>query len=129
MSRSDQGCGGHAGLPGELRAVVLLALERIGPLLERVATEPSTGPSSCVNCPVCAVLAALRGERPELAVRLAEQASGLIEVLRAALDEGNPGAPPPPPGPPAAPTRTVQYIRIDRRTATRERAGSRGDRC
>lgn len=119
MTRTDQGCGGHAGLPGELRAVVLLALERIAPLLERVTTEPATGAASCTNCPVCAVLAALRGERPELAVRLAEHASGLVAVLSAALEEGNPAPRPGPAQPAPAPTRTVQYIRVERAAAGR----------
>ena len=105
MNRADHGC---AGLPGELRAVVLLALERVTPLLESLVSEPATGPSSCANCPVCAVLAALRGERPELAVRLAEQASGLVTALRAACEEGER------PPEPARPARVVQHIRVER---------------
>jgi hypothetical protein len=113
VSRADQSCGGHAGLPGELRAVVLLALERITPLLERVTTEPATGPSSCANCPVCALLAALRGERPELAVRLADHASGLVTALRSALEDTEPSPRPEPP------TRTVQHIRVERVRAAR----------
>ncbi len=111
MNRADQGCGG---LPADLRAVVLLALERITPLLERLSTEPATGAASCVNCPVCAVLAALRGERPELAVRLAEHASGLVTVLRAVVEEG-PTAPTEAP----RPTRTVQHIHVERVRAAR----------
>jgi hypothetical protein len=39
-------------------------------------------------CPVCAVITVLRGERSELAARLAEQATGLLAVLRAAIAEG-----------------------------------------
>ncbi len=115
MTRTDQGCGG---IPADLRAVVLQALERITPFLERVATEPSTGPGTCVNCPVCAVLAALRGERPELAVRLAEHASSLLTVLRAAVEEVNPAVRPEP-AHPSRPSRTVQHIRVDRARATR----------
>ncbi len=110
MNQADHGC---AGLSGELRAVVLLALERITPFLESVASEPTTGPSSCASCPVCAVLAALRGERPELAVRLAEQASGLVTALRAAMEESAPAPEP------ARPARTVQHIRVDRVGAAR----------
>jgi hypothetical protein len=118
VNRADGGCGGHAGLPGELRAVLLLALERITPVLDRVATEPATGAASCANCPVCAVLAALRGERPELAVRLAEHATGLVAVLRTALEEGDP-APRAEPARPTHPARTVQHIRVERARATR----------
>lgn len=106
-------CGGHNGLSGDLRAVVLLALDRFGPVLERVGAEPATGPSSCASCPVCALLATLRGERPELAVRFAEQATGLVTALRAVLEE-DVAAPAPPP----APERPVQRIHV-------ERAGSR----
>ena len=112
VNRADQGC---AGLPADLRAVILLALERITPFLERLSTEPATGAASCVTCPVCAVLAALRGERPELAVRLAEHASTLVTVLCAALEEGNPPASPEA----ARPTRTVQQIHVERVRAAR----------
>ncbi len=41
-----------------------------------------TGPESCGWCPVCAVLAIMRGERPELTARLVEQLAGLLAVLR-----------------------------------------------
>lgn len=99
-------CSGHNGLSSELRAVVLLALERLAPVLERAGAEPSDGPSSCASCPVCAVLAALRGERPELAVRLAEQATGLVTALRAALEEEA--------APSRAPARPVQHIHVVR---------------
>jgi len=102
------GCGGHSGLSSELRAVVLLALDRFVPVLERVGAEPATGPSSCASCPVCALLAALRGERPELAVRLAEQATGLATALRAILEEDAPAAAPP------SPARPVHHIHVER---------------
>jgi hypothetical protein len=105
------GCAGHAGLSGELRAVVLLALDRLAPALERVGTEPASGPSSCASCPVCALLAALRGERPELAVRLAEHAAGLVAALRVALEEEVVASP--------APARPVQRIHVERAGARR----------
>lgn len=127
---SDPGC--HSELPAELRALVTAALDRIAPMIERVRTEPATaGPQSCAACPVCAVIAALRGERPELAVRLAEQAAGVLAVLRAALDEGTPTPTPGPAPPPDAPARragvtpggrTVQHIHVER--AGVERAGA-----
>lgn len=113
------GCGGHPGLGGELRALALSALDRLEPVLERVRTEPvTTAAPTCAVCPVCAVIAALRGERPEPAVRLAEQASGLLAVLRAALEEGGPDAPGREQPPPPAPTRRVQHIRIERGQAS-----------
>ena len=123
MTDTGESCGGHAGLPTELRALALAALDRVTPLLDRLRLDPATDPatSACASCPVCAVLAALRGERPELAVRLAEQATGLVAVLRAALEEGDPepapAAAPEPSRPPSG--RTVQHIPVLRVRARR----------
>jgi hypothetical protein len=113
---ASEGCRAHAGVGEELRVLVLTALERIDPLLDRMRSEPAgDAPEGCASCPVCAVLAALRGERPELAVRLAEHAAGLVAVLRAALEDGTAA--------PAAaataattgrPARHVQRIRVER---------------
>jgi hypothetical protein len=114
-------CDGHAGLGDELRALALAAIDRIGPVLDRMRDDPprpqgGQTPSTCAVCPVCAVLAALRGERPELAGRLAEQATGLLAVLRAAIEEGTPppAEPPRETAPPAG--RRVQRIRVERAT-------------
>ncbi|QUH01243.1 hypothetical protein HUO13_10860 [Saccharopolyspora erythraea] len=52
---------------------------------------------SCGWCPVCAVVAIARGERPELTAKLAD----LVHVLREALAERT-GHPPPEPAPQAA---------------------------
>jgi hypothetical protein len=89
-----ESCDGHDQLAAELRELAVGALDRLGPLLDRLRSGPPTsgGERACVGCPVCAVVAVLRGDRPELAVRLAEHASGLVAVLRAALEEGA-GAP------------------------------------
>jgi hypothetical protein len=115
-----QGCDGHEGVGEELRVLALTALARIDPVLDRLRIEPdgaesgSETPGPCDSCPVCAVIAALRGERPELVVRLAEHAAGLVSVLRAALDEGGSApaaahvADPPP-------ARRVQRITVERR--------------
>jgi hypothetical protein len=110
----EGGCGTHATLGEELRAVAALLLERLGPALERARagagrSDPGPAEGTCASCPVCAVLALVRGERPELAARLAERASALLDALAAALEE--------PPGPepaPPAPTRRVQRIRVER---------------
>jgi hypothetical protein len=111
------GCGDHSGLSADVRAFALSALARLDPLLDRLRAEP-TGrtPETCASCPVCALLAALRGDHPELAGRLATHAAGLLAVLRAALEEGAPASPDggPPDPEPDAPERRVQHILIDR---------------
>jgi hypothetical protein len=69
-------------LAGEFRALADTLLERLTPLL-----EGESAPASCANCPVCAVLALLRGERPELAVTLANHAAGVLTALRSLVEE------------------------------------------
>jgi hypothetical protein len=99
---SAAGCGHHDGHPrdravlaDELRKYVVGALEMVEPYIEQVRDAPSTPPAdgepgapACDSCPVCAVITVMRGGRSELAARLAEQATGLVAVLRAALAEG-----------------------------------------
>ncbi|ODU01155.1 MAG: hypothetical protein ABS81_21415 [Pseudonocardia sp. SCN 72-86] len=111
-------CGGHSGVAGEARTLLAGLIDRLQPALDRYAGGSVTPSESttCASCPVCAVIAVVRGERPELAAQLAEHASGLLAVLRAALDEGNGAAPPA--GPPAGPDQpsrpTVQRITVTR---------------
>ena len=71
------------------------ALDRLEPVLARLRTEPSTAaadrrPARLPDLRACWPL--LRGERPELAVTVAEQLGGLLAVLRTALEEGDPAA-------------------------------------
>jgi hypothetical protein len=94
------------------------------PTTDRPAAEQSPAdhtPATCGWCPLCAGIAVLRGERPELAIRAAEHAAGLLSVLRSALAEptrpapGNePEAQPPPPEPARE---RVQHITVRRRNA------------
>jgi hypothetical protein len=49
------------------------------------AGRPRQSPGPCAWCPVCALVAAVRGEQPELTAHLAEQASALLVVLRLLL--------------------------------------------
>jgi hypothetical protein len=101
---------GPDGLAAELRAVTVLALDRLEPLLARLREFAA---DDATSCPVCAVLDATRSHRPELG-RVAEHASGLLAALRAALDE-----PVTPTHPTAAPAggRVVQHIPVERTTA------------
>ncbi|HEY4459834.1 MAG TPA: hypothetical protein VGN81_36325 [Pseudonocardiaceae bacterium] len=74
----------------ELKLLFGVLAERAEPWLNRLATAPDGAehtPATCGWCPVCAGMAVFRGERPELAVRAAEHASGLLAVLRASLAE------------------------------------------
>jgi hypothetical protein len=93
---SEQRCGGHDGMAEELRAHATGVLNLLEPWINRVRDAPAQAgqtPVTCASCPLCALMALLRGERSEMAVRVAEQAAGLMAVLRAALAEGNgPGA-------------------------------------
>ncbi|MGW4488097.1 hypothetical protein ACWEOE_30150 [Amycolatopsis sp. NPDC004368] len=132
-------------LAEEIRLLVELVVERAAPWLEGLvasghgpaeaheaagAPDASEG-SGCGWCPLCAIVAVVRGERPEFAARLLEQAAQLVALLRAVLadrwepDEGvhMPGfrpAPRPAAGPtgpaddPGAVTR-VQHIAVRKR--------------
>ncbi|WP_410609173.1 hypothetical protein [Amycolatopsis sp. lyj-109] len=47
--------------------------------------EAKADDSACGWCPLCAIVAVVRGERPELVARLAEQLAQLVALLRAVL--------------------------------------------
>ncbi|MDQ2707804.1 MAG: hypothetical protein M3Z25_09290 [Actinomycetota bacterium] len=89
---SRPGSAGHNALADEVREYLTGALNLIEPWIEQVRdrqpSDDATEPASCAVCPLCAVITVLRGERSELAVRMAEQAAGLVSVLRMAMAEG-----------------------------------------
>jgi hypothetical protein len=97
-------CPGHDQLADELRQHALGALDLLEPWLaqvrDRAPDAAAPEPASCQACPVCALITVLRGGRSEFAVKLAQQATGLLAVLRMALAEGA-GAPTPGPAGPA----------------------------
>ncbi|GAB3477261.1 hypothetical protein GCM10027521_09470 [Amycolatopsis cihanbeyliensis] len=91
-----------ARLAEEIRLLVELVVERAAPWLDglvaaghggtdggehrqREAEEEPAGPTTCGWCPLCAVVAVARGERPEFAARLLDQATQLVALLRAVL--------------------------------------------
>ncbi|MGH4022369.1 MAG: hypothetical protein ACRDT0_24665, partial [Pseudonocardiaceae bacterium] len=87
-----EGCDVHGRVSEEMRALAELLVERIEPWARRVRDgtvqqdpENDATPSTCTWCPVCAVVGVLRGERPELAARVAEHAVGLLAAVREAL--------------------------------------------
>lgn len=132
----DDAPGGPSGAPAgplgaELRALLDALLERAGTATASAAaaaTDPApshpaagrrswtdpTGPpgTDCGWCPVCALAAALRGERLELTRRLVDQGAGLAATLRTLLEHDHAAAPGPtaPPAPPPAPR--VQRIAV-----------------
>jgi hypothetical protein len=105
-----------ARLAEELRLLLDALAERAQPWLNRLATEPDAEhtPATCGWCPVCAGMAVLRGERPELAVRAAEHAAGLVAVLRSALAQTDP------PSQAGATDDRVEHITVRRRDNTKD---------
>jgi hypothetical protein len=65
-----------------------------------------------MSCPVCAILALIRRERPELANRLAAHVSELAAALRDAVTDEGPVTRQPAADPRAA--RRVQHVPVDR---------------
>jgi hypothetical protein len=127
---AEQACPhGHGEALGqELRALALVALDRLDPLLARLRDAVADGPEQGADargCVVCTALAAVRAERPELTGRLAAHATELAAALREALGDRGAAAPPEAPvssdasdaGKP--PTRTVQRIPVVRVAAVR----------
>lgn len=132
-------------LAEEIRLLVEMVIERAAPWLEGVmaaghgehagpeepgasGVEDST--SGCEWCPLCAIVAVVRGERPEFVARVLEQAAQLVALLRAVLadrwepEEGvhmpgfRPAAHPPAPAAAGAfsePSSRVQHIAVRKR--------------
>jgi hypothetical protein len=107
----------------ELRALGLLALDRLDPLVDRLHESVSTGRDDpagapaehrCTSCPVCAVLTDVRADRADAVGEMARHAAGLLAALRDVLahDGRADGAPARPADP--APDRLVQRIPIER---------------
>lgn len=120
-------------LADELRLLMAAVAERAGPWLDRVAVsthdehEPTPpGTDSCQWCPVCALIALLRGEPSELATRGLDRVADLVALLRAVLaDRWEPEADPHMPGfrpepPPPAGSPRVQRIVVRRKGMTPE---------
>ncbi len=89
-------CAGHPWLTAETRQLAEQLLDQVEPWMRRLredrpADTADPMPATCTWCPLCALAAALRGERPELAVRLVEHASGLLAAAREALAQHGPG--------------------------------------
>ena len=123
-------------LAEEIRLLAELVADKAAPWLEGVLAAGHGSPggysspdeakpdgSTCGWCPLCAIVAVVRGEQPELVARLVEQLAQLVALLRAVLadrwepDEGvhMPGfRPAPRPADPRTSPR-VQHIAVRRR--------------
>ncbi|GAA3012404.1 hypothetical protein [Actinokineospora diospyrosa] len=100
-------------LANELALLLTATADHIAPWLDRIAaTPPSATP--CQSCPLCALVAVLRGEPNELAATGIDRLADLVALLRAVLaDRWTPGDPHMPgfqPDPP--PSGRVQHIPI-----------------
>ncbi|MEV6645892.1 hypothetical protein [Amycolatopsis sp. NPDC051371] len=129
MSEEDEAAGPR--LAEELRLLVEMVVEKAAPWLEDVVAAGHGDPdqakpdgSTCGWCPLCAIVAVVRGERPEFAARLLEQLAQLVALLRAVLadrwepEEGvhMPGfRPAPRPTADASASVRVQHIAVRRR--------------
>jgi hypothetical protein len=95
-----EGCAGHGEVGEELRLLGLALLDRVEPRMRSVlaglrveaaaaAGQPAGAerPVACEWCPVCATIALVRGEAPELGGRVADHAGALLTALRAVLDQ------------------------------------------
>ena len=104
---------GHGtALAEELRALALVALDRLDPLLARLRAVVDGPARDAPDCAVCATLAAVRAERPELAGRLAAHATGLAAALRETLADRSAATPADTAEAPVH--RPVQRIPVDR---------------
>jgi len=68
----------------------------------------ATGAPECAWCPICQLIAILRGDRPEITEKVAEAGASLVAALRAVLDATATS----PPRPQDASPR-VQHIDLD----------------
>ncbi|MGH4026083.1 MAG: hypothetical protein ACRDRV_16020 [Pseudonocardiaceae bacterium] len=132
------GCGRHGHISDELRTVVELLADRLQPWLERMARDGDPARSAaadsepCTWCPICALIVALRGERPDALARLAQHGAGLIAAARELLISPTAPAAPPredpagrgDPDPEQISTRTVQHIVV--RPAAHDPGGTAG---
>ena len=91
--------GSHPEIPGELRQLAQVILDRLDPAV-RVAATVAMGrgdsPGKCqqVWCPVCAVAALVQGEQHPMLDVIAEHSVALLTAVRTMVD----GAAPPPKG-------------------------------
>ncbi len=113
MSEAGNGGIGGAGGVGSIGEEAAKLVEAVHEWARRSLGDPATahiatGAAECSYCPVCQLIAVLRGDRPEVTARLADVGSAVVTALRAALDGMPDGTNPPP-----AQQQRVQHIDLD----------------
>lgn len=126
QAAGQRGSAGHDHMLEEFRLLLDALAYRAEDFLHGLACEgdgESQAPGTCGWCPLCALIAAMRGERSELTSKFAEQLAGIVMLLRQLIAEhggtSDFPAPEPPPGAPQAPDDTpaeskVQKIAVHR---------------
>lgn len=74
-------------LVAELRVLAERVIDRVEPALRRLDDPDAPHWDGCSWCPLCALAAALRGERHDLLTLVSTEFDGLVAVVRAYLDE------------------------------------------
>lgn len=74
-------------LVAELRILAELVIDRVEPALRRFDDPEAPHWDGCSWCPLCALAAALRGERHDLLSLVATEFDALAAVVRAYLDD------------------------------------------
>jgi hypothetical protein len=115
----------RAAVVEELRALGLLALDRLDPLVDRLtealsaAPDPAVSTASglpgtpehrCTSCPICVAFADVRTGHPDALAQVARHAAGLMTALRAVLADRADGRE----QTPSRPERVVQHIAVER---------------
>lgn len=67
------------------------ATEKVRALAEELDSGLAVDAPECRYCPLCQLIALLRGERPELTARLVEIGTALLLAVRSTVDTGGDG--------------------------------------
>jgi hypothetical protein len=124
----------------ELRALGLLALDRLDPLVNRLSEsvaperDDPAGPRAghrCTSCPVCAVLTDVRTDRGDAVAEVARHATGLLAALREVLSHDRSGRGGQAPSQPfsSVPDPIVQRIPVERIPVERAASGDGVPSC
>ena len=95
----------HPELGPELRRLAQAILDGLDPVVRMTAAMTAgggvgTGKCQQIWCPVCALAAVATGDQHPLITVIADHSIGLLEAIRAIVDDVDHSAKPPPDGPP-----------------------------